>query len=307
MQTDDTKGDYVIGASEVEDSTNNALAMLGAGYGEIPTVVIEPPRTITGRKNGRMVEIEEPAWVKFSTDFKRELVSLDEFSLKVFLYIGLSVNWKTGEAYPGVRLIADETGMDKGTVVKAVANLEELGFLTIQRREGNSNIYTPMRYISIGTVRPERTVVSGDKVELSGETPEVYGAHEGNLHNKKNKNKQEKDLLDAILENERKTLPILEATKTFESLFGFGSLNWDSKPEWRKFALWITEIYKSDLGAMRDYVSWRLGDGKYQAMSNNKIRQNPQMFMDTGWPTFLAHTSMYGKSVNTQERNPLGI
>ena len=56
--------------------------------------------------------------MKFSTGFKKELATLDGYALKVFLYIGLSVNFATGEAYPGVRNIAENTGMNKDTVHK---------------------------------------------------------------------------------------------------------------------------------------------------------------------------------------------
>lgn len=186
----------------IEDDVKEAEQMLGKGYDQ-PTVIIEPPRKVTARHNGRMVEVEEPAWVKFSTDFKAELKTLDEYSLKVFLYIGLSVNWQTGQAFPGTRLIAADTGMNKDTVTKAVENLENLGFLTIQKREGTSNIYTPTRYISIGTVRPERTPTApevGDCPTESGDCPtEGGGLSDGslsNLHNKNNK-KNKRNLVDA--------------------------------------------------------------------------------------------------------------
>lgn len=151
MKTDEMPGTY-----EVEDSTDNAMAMLGKGY-EAPSVVVEPPTRRTERRGKKMVEVEEPAWVKFSTDFKNELAEMNEYSLKVFIYIGLSVNFHSGEACPGVRKIAEDTGMNKDTVSKAIANLAATGFLTVHNREGRRNIYKPTRYISIGTVRPERT------------------------------------------------------------------------------------------------------------------------------------------------------
>lgn len=177
-------------SEQVPEYLNDVMEMMGRGY-EQPTVVIEPPRTIITRQNGRMVEVEEPAWVKFSTDFKTELKTLDEYSLKVFLYIGLSVNWKTGTAWPGLRKIATDTGMDKDTAAKAVANLEKLEFLTIQKREGDSNIYKPVRYISIGTVPPEGTPPSDESGELSLQTPELSHESPVKMHNKNNKKEQD--------------------------------------------------------------------------------------------------------------------
>lgn len=222
----------------------DALEMMGTGYDQ-PTIVIEPPRTVTARQNGRMVEIEEPAWVKFSTDFKGELKTLDEYSLKVFLYIGLSVNWRTGTAFPGIRKIAEDTGMDKGTVAKATANLENLGFLTIQKRDGNSNVYRPVRYISIGTVRPERTPLSDESGELSDEsgelsdkTPELSDASSVKLHNKKNKkeNKNKLDIVDGILDYHIHPRAIQDAIKKHFKL----TPNWEAKYN-IQFMEWVVE------------------------------------------------------------------
>jgi DnaD/phage-associated family protein len=177
-KTDEEQGKY---ATEKEDSLNNAHAMMG--WDDAPSIVVEPPRKITVRRGRKMVEQDEPAWVKFSTDFKDELADLSEYSLKVFIYIGLAVGFETGTAYPGIRKIAEDTKMNKSTVQKCIAELEEKGFMDVYRRDGNSNIYKPTRYFSIGTVRPDRTV----ETELSGENAELSGGQEGNLHNKNNK------------------------------------------------------------------------------------------------------------------------
>ena len=108
------------------------------------------------------------------------------------------------------------------------------------------------------------------------------------------------DMLDMLLDQERQTQPLRDACIAFETAFLGGTISqwpWDSKPVWRKFAKWCAE---QDVRQFTEYVEWRKKDGKYHAMSNNKIRQDPQMFMDTGWPTFLAHTSMYAESEMTR-------
>ena len=107
------------------------------------------------------------------------------------------------------------------------------------------------------------------------------------------------DLIDAILEQGTQANAIKEATDFFEKTFGFGVLNWDTSPTWRKFAKWIY-ANKDDLGAFKDYVTWRNGKGQYKgAMTNTAIRRDPQIFMDTGWPTFLAYSSMYAQQSET--------
>lgn len=189
----------LTGKYEVEESMENALAMIG--YDQ-PTVVIEPPRTYTGMKRGKMVEIQEPAWVKFSTDFKGVLVDLDEYSLKVFIYIGLSVNFETGVAFPGVRKIAEDTGMSKNTVTKAISILEEKGFLTIWREDGTSNVYKPTRYISIGRTVPQdgtpEPELSQDDKELSHENPEL--SHDSRVNNAQLEEQEKPELTQEEIE-----------------------------------------------------------------------------------------------------------
>lgn len=147
--------------------TQEALDMLN--FEDQPSVVVEPPRRRTERRGRQMVEVEEAAYVKFSTEFKTELADLDVYALKVFIYIGLSINFETGTAYPGVRKIAAETKMNKDTVAKAIEELEEKGFLQVHRKDGSSNIYKPECYFAIGETVP------------SGRTPPELSDADGKL------------------------------------------------------------------------------------------------------------------------------
>jgi hypothetical protein len=83
----------------------------------------------------------------------------------------------------------------------------------------------------------------------------------------------------------------------FERVFGFGTLPWYSNTSWDKFAKWVI---KAGGSWFADYVAWRHGEGKYKAFSNRKIRENPQAFMDTGYPEYEA-SKMYRK---TDEQQP---
>lgn len=105
---------------------------------------------------------------------------------------------------------------------------------------------------------------------------------------------KKKDIVDGILENLQKAQAIQDACNFFEQTFGFGSLPWDAKPAWRKFAEWVYKIHSADPAAFMDYVGWRHGKGQYKgAMTNIAIRRDPLIFIDAGWPTFLAYTAMY--------------
>lgn len=83
------------------------------------------------------------------------------------------------------------------------------------------------------------------------------------------------------------------ATDEFESAFGFNSLPWDVSSEWQAFKKWVAETWQTNPQVFREYAEWRKEDGKYNAMNNKQIRNNPRMFIDTGYPEFLAHKSMY--------------
>lgn len=92
-----------------------------------------------------------------------------------------------------------------------------------------------------------------------------------------------------------------EALHEFESAFGFNQLPWDTTSDWQAFKKWVVKIYQSAPADFRDYVEWRGGKGKYDAMSNKQIRLTPRAFMDTGYPTFKA-SAMYAKK--TDETRP---
>jgi len=90
------------------------------------------------------------------------------------------------------------------------------------------------------------------------------------------------------------------AVNEFESKLGFSSLPWDSTAEWQKFKKWVIATYSGRLTAWEDYSDWRKAKGKYDAMSNKQIRMNPSVFMDTGWPSFLASSAMYDDGEKTR-------
>lgn len=79
-----------------------------------------------------------------------------------------------------------------------------------------------------------------------------------------------------------------QALIEFEASFGFGTLPWNSNSTWDKFAKFVQKYATIDPGWPADYVAWRQDGGKYRAFSNRKIRENPQAFMDTGYPEYDA-------------------
>lgn len=89
-----------------------------------------------------------------------------------------------------------------------------------------------------------------------------------------------------------------ESANEFERAMGFGTLPWLSNTTWEKFYKFVAA---QPLKTWREYATWRTGTGKYTAYSNKQIRENPQAFMDTGVPEFLARNN------RAVEPEPAGI
>jgi hypothetical protein len=97
------------------------------------------------------------------------------------------------------------------------------------------------------------------------------------------------------------TQPALEnnALIEFEKALGFGTLPWDSNTVWTSFKKFVVKVHTANSKVFADYKEWRDGDGKYKAFSNRKIRENPKMFMDTGYPEYEA-SKMYHRTDETR-------
>jgi hypothetical protein len=284
---------------EQADYVPDALEMMGAGYASIE---IEQAKTIISRRAGKMVSEDRPAFVKVSTAFKQELSVISGDALKVWLFIALSINRTTGKANPGLRTIAASVNLAINTVQKALKELETMELLIVNREEKRYNIYETPEYVSANKAEPTVSrddtpaeTVSNPLLSVSNFSQSVSPSV---ILNQSNQNKP--DLLDMLLEQEQKAQPIRNACLMFETAMLGSTVSqwpWDSNVKWQKFAKWVATQEPSQFTA---YADWRKKDGKYQAMSNNKIRQDPQMFMDTGWPTFLAHVSMYANSQDAE-------
>lgn len=280
----------------------DALEMIGAGYE--PAVEIEQGHTVIHRRNGKMESIDKPAFVKISTAFKKELSEISGDALKVWLFICLSINRGTGKANPGLRTIAAAVSLSVNTIQKCLEELENLELLVVDRQSRKYNLYESPEYVSAN--RSEPTVSNRDTdAETVSNLPETVSNSDETvsrvrgdflLNQKNQKNQSKPDLISAMLESGRREQLVKDAQIAFESAFGFGTLPWDTKHDWQKFSKWVATTHQKDPRAFADFVEWRNTDGKYKgAMTNTAIRRDPQMFMDTGYPTFLAHSAMYGR------------
>ena len=152
---------YETAADQLAEAgfVSEAVEMLSMGY-DHPAVEIEQPRTVIQRREGKLQAVDKPAFIKLSTDFKSELAGISGDALKVWIFVSLSINRKSGRANPGLRTIADGVGLAVNTVQKALKELEAANLLAVSRGERRYNLYEIPEYESAN--RAEPTVSSRD-------------------------------------------------------------------------------------------------------------------------------------------------
>ena len=144
---------------EKKDYITEALDLLHG-----TTLEISSPEKVIERRDGKLVEVERSAFVKIFTSFKRELKTISGDELKVWLYLALSINRFSKTANPGLRKIAEDTGLAVNTVRGIVERLEMSQLLDVEKADGKGNQYRPADYASVSkfdTVPP--TVSKNDE------------------------------------------------------------------------------------------------------------------------------------------------
>jgi hypothetical protein len=205
----------------MEDQADYITEALDLLHGE-PSLVIEPERTIIERRGGELKETVVPAFVKISTSFKGELVGMSDAALKVWIFIALSVNRKTGTAHPGLRTIAAALGKGVNTIQDCIKELETAKLLQVDRQSKKYNIYEPLGYVSANRLDPvsEPDTVQesvSEKPESVSEKPESVS--DSQILNQRNQKKP--DLVDGLLHfgqvaKERKEDKVEEVIQTLE-------------------------------------------------------------------------------------------
>lgn len=187
MNTDEEQGIY-----EVEDSTENAVAMIGKGYKPRPVVQFERPSNQVVETESGYEVVKSLGWVKFSADFRLNMLKeLKGSRLSVFICVSLHLN-ESGESFPGIDLIAKETGYDRDTVMIAIKEMEGIsGLLSVLRKQGKPNRYRPyfvargVKNEPVQKIRPVGQPVQKSKTSLIKTSPDFLDYKE-NLRVKEN-------------------------------------------------------------------------------------------------------------------------
>lgn len=59
----------------------------------------------------------------------------------VYAVVKSYTNWSTGRAFPSLELIAEKSGVDRRTVIRALAKLEKAGYIAKEQKLGKANRY----------------------------------------------------------------------------------------------------------------------------------------------------------------------
>lgn len=130
------KPDY---KTEVEE----ALSMLGVGYDKNePAVVIEKPRKDLALYDGSLADYKVWGWVKKSAKFIFHVRRLRGAKLSIWEIVALSID-ENGESALSLKDLVTLTGYSRSEVSESLKELEEMGYLTVQKETGKKSIFKP--------------------------------------------------------------------------------------------------------------------------------------------------------------------
>ena len=86
-------------------------------------------------------------------------------------------NWSTGRAFPGLDLIAEKSGVDRRTVIRSLAKLEDMGYIVKEQHPGKGNKYKLREQVPISQEGRPVATATWDYL------PSVVGAAHAELKN----------------------------------------------------------------------------------------------------------------------------
>jgi hypothetical protein len=117
-----------------------AIEMLGKGYDK--AAIIERPRKTHAIGDTGLEEYQLYGWVKMSAKFCAHIKRLRGAKLAIWLCLALNID-ENGECKLSQKELSDITGYSHTEVIDSVKELDEMGFLSVDR-SGKKNLYTPV-------------------------------------------------------------------------------------------------------------------------------------------------------------------
>ena len=251
-------------------------------------------------KNLLIQAFDEPNHTQTPNKFFDMIPDMSEAELRVTLVmIRHTLGYHKNTFKMGMQKLGDASGLTRQGAMAGAEAAEQRGIFKRSNPDSQKEAEWELNLLPVNVDDMSTSLTSSVNVDDTKCNPRLLQSPI------KESIKEKKDMLDMLLEQEQKSQPIRNACLDFENALLGSTVSqwpWDSNSKWQKFAKWVAA---QDSALFVQYAEWRKADGKFHAMSNNKIRQDPQIFMDTGWPTFLAHTSMYNNQYNPHEEHRL--
>lgn len=114
---------------------------------EDAAAIIERPRKAHGIGENNLQEYQLNGWVKMSAKFCKHIKTLRGAKLSIWLCLALSID-ENGECHLTQKRLCEMTGYSHTEVIDSVKELDEMGFLSVDR-SGKRNLYSP-EFVSKG-------------------------------------------------------------------------------------------------------------------------------------------------------------
>jgi hypothetical protein len=254
-------------SEEKADYVTDALEMTGAGYEK--AAIIERPRKTHAVGDSGLEEYQLYGWVKMSAKFCAHIKNLRGAKLAIWLCLALSID-EDGECKLSQKELCEITGYSHTEVIESVKELDEMGFLSVDR-SGKKNLYSPV-FVAKGkgnspskeTLVKKLDSTPADSNEssplLENSVPTSIKKEQEYVNLSKEEIDQAKKRFDDILA--MANFPGAKREARVNSILSYLGetfhLNTETKA-WREFAKYVDSEHQSKGWDVKQFVSWLYG------------------------------------------------
>lgn len=203
------------------------------------SVIIERPRKVHGVSDGGLEEYNLSGWVKMSTKFCAHIKRLRGAKLAIWLCMALIID-EEGQCKLTQKELCELTGYSHTEVIDSVRELDEMGFLSVDR-SGKKNLYQPVM-VAKGAgnsplVKPLVKKLDSTPADSLESSPLLEKRVPTSIKKEQdsNFNSKKQDIVDGIKKYDLAPATIRSAIKEHFRL----NVNWDTKisRQWMEWAV----------------------------------------------------------------------
>jgi len=242
---------------EYKTEVEEALTMLGVGYDESkPAVIIEKPRKDLALQESGLSEYKVWGWVKKSAKFIFHVRRLRGAKLSIWEVVSLSID-ENGESKLSLGDLVKLTGYSRSEVSESVKELEDMGYLSVQKEAGKKSIFKPS-FAARGENYPSDEPVQKSDGLTHPVSKDNHPSSFSNINSASSINRVKRvntpkgDLVDLELSK----LPAISLRKAVSEYFKLNT-NWDTKYN-RQWMEWAVETGITAEQIARAANTWRM-------------------------------------------------